>query len=232
MVDHRQTYAQDADNYDRLVSAEDCDGNLLPALSAIVPLEGARVLEVGVGTGRLTRGLLSAGARVVGCEPAAAMLSVARRKLAGFPADRLSLYPVSAQEIPIEGRVFDLALAGWVFGHFRTWFEPRWREEIGACLDRMESGLVPGGVLVIIETLGTGQTEPTPPNDALAEYYAWLENERGMSRQSLRTDYRFADVDAAARVTGTFFGEVFAARVRRERWARVPECTGVWSVRR
>ena len=45
----------------------------------------------------------------------------------------------------------------------------------------------------------------------------------------IRTDYRFDDVDTAAAVTGFFFGDQFAARVRRESWRRVPECTGIWS---
>ncbi|HWM87204.1 MAG TPA: hypothetical protein VNO33_15240, partial [Kofleriaceae bacterium] len=53
-VDHRRVYAKGADDYDRLVSAEDADRRLLPAISALVQLDGARVLEVGVGTGRVT----------------------------------------------------------------------------------------------------------------------------------------------------------------------------------
>ena len=41
--------------YDLLVSAEDCDGALPPALNDIRSLAGANVVEVGAGTGRLTR---------------------------------------------------------------------------------------------------------------------------------------------------------------------------------
>lgn len=232
MVDHRKTYAEDAERYQALVSAEDCDGNLLPALTAMVSLDGARVLEIGVGTGRITHLLLSGGASVVGCEPAPAMLTVARHELASFGPERLALSGASAQDVSIEEAGFDLAIAGWVFGHFRTWLEPRWREEIGHCLDRMLAGLRPGAVLVVVETLGTGSTEPAPPNDALADYYAWLEEERGMVRRAIRTDYGFPDVETAARVTGAFFGDAFAERVQREGWSRVPECTGIWSVRR
>lgn len=40
--------------------------------------------------------------------------------------------------------------------------------------------------------------------------------------------YRFPDVETAARTTGFFFGEAFADRVRLEKWSRIPESTGFW----
>ena len=227
-VDHRQFYESRAAEYDALVAAEDADGRLAPALADRVPLAGADVLEIGVGTGRLTRLLAGAGARVVGCEPAAAMLAVARRHLAALPGASVELHQATARAFDVGERRFDLALAGWVFGHFVSWLPSGWRDEIGASLERMESALRPGGALVVIETLGTGLTEPAPPTPGLAEYYAWLESERGMRRTALRTDYAFAGVEEAAQVTGAFFGEDFAARVRQQSWSRVPECTGLW----
>jgi hypothetical protein len=69
---------------------------------------------------------------------------------------------------------------------------------------------------------------PAPPSRELAEYYAWLEEEQGFTRDAIRTDYLFASVDEAAAVTGFFFGAGFAERVRAEGWTRVPECTGIW----
>jgi hypothetical protein len=95
----------------------------------------------------------------------------------------------------------------------------------------MTRALRPGGAAVVIETLGTGATEPAPPNPELAEYYAWLEAEHGFARRALRTDYAFASVEEAAELTGFFFGADFAARVRRDRTSRVPECTGLWHKR-
>ncbi|MBI2895495.1 MAG: class I SAM-dependent methyltransferase [Deltaproteobacteria bacterium] len=229
MVDHRHVYAAAADDYDRLVEAEDADGRLGPALDSIAALEGADVLEVGVGTGRITRLLLDRGARVVGCEPAAAMRQVALSRLAAAVASRrLELLPLAVQDLVVDPSSFDLALAGWVLGHFVSWHAPRWRDEIGAALDRMVQALRPSGTLVVIETLGTGETRPRPPDAGLAEYQAWLEDDRGFVRTVIRTDYRFDDVETAARVTGRFFGDAFAERVRNERWTTVPECTGIW----
>lgn len=229
MGDYRQIYATAAGDYDRLVSAEDVDGCLGPALESIVPLDGARVLEVGVGTGRITRLLLDRGARVVGCEPAEAMSEVASRRFgAAVQQGRLELRRVAVQDLVVEPSSFDLALAGWVLGHFVDWHAPRWRDEIGAALDRMAIAVRPSGVLVVVEALGTGETQPRPPDPGLGEYHAWLEEDRGFTRTVIRTDYRFADVETAAVVTGRFFGPAFADRVRRERWTTVPECTGIW----
>ena len=231
-MDHRDIYANHAAAYDRLVGAEDCDGALLPALRAVAPVEGRDVLEVGAGTGRITRLLAAAGARVVGFDRSPAMIEVARRHLETMGADTCRLGVADARHLPVPSGWADLAVAGWVFGHFRSWFPETWRDEVGQALGEMARALRPGGTLVVVETLGTGSEVPRPPTERLAEYFRWLEEERGFRRAEIRTDYRFAQVEEAAEVTGFFFGEEFAARVRREQWTRVPECTGVWSLTR
>ena len=85
---YRRIYRDRADEYDALVGAEDCDGRLRPALEAIAPLAGATVLEAGAGTGRVTRLLLAAGARVVATEPEPAMLALVTSALAMLAAWR------------------------------------------------------------------------------------------------------------------------------------------------
>jgi ubiquinone/menaquinone biosynthesis C-methylase UbiE len=222
-VDHQTIYAEHAEEYDRLVEAEDCEKNLLPAIARIAALGGREVLEVGAGTGRVTRLLVDAGARVRAFDRSGAMLAVARRHL----GERCRLAVADAEALPVPDGWADLAIAGWVFGHFRSWMAADWRAHVGRGLAEMRRALKPGAPLVVIETLGTGSETPAPPSPELAEYYAWLEAQ-GFARAAIRTDYRFASVDEAAAVTGFFFGPAFAARVRAEGWARVPECTGIW----
>lgn len=223
-------YEHGARAYDALVSAEDSDGNLMRALAGLMPLRGARVLEVGAGTGRITRQLVAAGAQVTGFDRAPAMLEVARRRVAEVAASGWTLACADARDLPAETAAFDAAIAGWVFGHFRSWMADNWQETVGLALSEMERCVVPGAPLIVIETLGTGSNEPAPPNEALAEYYAWLEA-GGFARSAIRTDYDFADVATAVEVTGAFFGADFAERVRREGWTRIPECTGIWCKR-
>ncbi|MBL0197555.1 MAG: class I SAM-dependent methyltransferase [Myxococcales bacterium] len=227
-MDYQRIYRERAEDYDRLVGAEDADGNLLPALEAVVPVAGLDVLDVGTGTGRLARLLVGRARRVVGVEPAPAMLAVARRHLEASGHGGWELHEGRADALPVESASADLVLAGWVLGHQRTWRADDWREAIGACLCEMSRCLRPGGTMVIIETLGTGSEEPAPPNAALADYFGWLE-EQGFTRRAIRTDYVFPDVATAAAVCGGFFGEAFAERVTRAGWSRVPECTGLWS---
>ena len=54
MPDYQEIYAQHADQYDQLVSREDYQHNILPALQEIRSLAGLSVVELGAGTGRLS----------------------------------------------------------------------------------------------------------------------------------------------------------------------------------
>src|SRR6187397_2390517 len=81
MPDYRRIYEVDAERYHQLVTAEDAAGELPRALRRVVQLEGARIVEIGMGTGRVTRMLLDAGASVIGYDQSAAMIAVAKRTL-------------------------------------------------------------------------------------------------------------------------------------------------------
>ncbi|WP_428263005.1 class I SAM-dependent methyltransferase [Haliangium sp.] len=233
-MDHRDIYAHHADAYDELVAAEDCDGRLVPALQAALAaipggglaLDRARVVEVGAGTGRITRLLAQAGAEILATEPSPAMLEVARRHLPDHP--RVRFAQAAADAVPVADGWADVGIAGWVFGHFRMWMPAEWQTLVGRALAELERAVRPGGAVIVIETLGTGETEPAPPSPGLGEYYRWLED-RGFARTWIRTDYGFADVEEAARVGGFFFGPEFAERARDNGWQRVPECTGLWT---
>ena len=224
MTDYLTIYRDHAAAYDKLVSAEDCDHQLLPAIERLCPLASASVLEVGTGTGRISRLLVGQGARLVGFDFSPAMLAVAHDHLGNSAA----LAQADARNLPLAPRWADLAIAGWVFGHMTRWFSDRWQSTIGQALDEMARVLKPGAAQIVIETLGTGRTEPAAPNEALAAYYSWLESVRGFQRVTLRTDLCFDDVEQAAQLTGFFFGSAFADQVRQQRWSRVPECTGLW----
>lgn len=224
MPDYRDIYAQHADAYHELVLAEDYRGELPAALRDLPGLDGARVIEVGMGTGRVTRLLIEGGARVVGYERSSAMLAVARRWL----GDAFEGHVADIRETPLPPESANLAIAGWVLGHFCEWYGAEWQREIDAVLENLWGALQPGGTLVIIETLGTGAAQAGAPSAELAEYYAWLESSWGLQRRELRTDYRFDSLESAARSVGFFFGPELERRVREHAWRVVPEWTGLW----
>jgi SAM-dependent methyltransferase len=76
---------------------------------------GRRVLDVGAGTGKLTRGLIELGARVVAVEPGPAMLARLRQAVPEAEA-----YSGSAEAIPLPDASVDAAVAGQAY----HWFDP------------------------------------------------------------------------------------------------------------
>lgn len=230
-MDQRDVYESRADLYDRLVTAEDCDGRLPATLTELASFAGARVVDVGAGTGRMARIALGLGARhVTLVEPARAMLAVARRRL---PAGEAEFIEAPASAMPLCDASFDIATVGWVFGHLRHWFENDWRARIHAALGEVRRVVRPGGTLILLETMGTRAPTPGPPNAELAEYYGWLERDGGFGApRVIRTDYRFESVADAGEVLSGFFGEPMGERVRRAGQTRVEESTAIWRVRR
>lgn len=228
MPNFEEIYAHHADAYDRLVEREDHEGHLLPALAGIAALDGADVVELGAGTGRLTRLLAPRVASIRAFDASAHMLVVAERRLQAMGLANHELGVADNQHLPVEDASADIAIAGWTFGHALDWHPDRWRIEVGAAVDEMARVLRPGGTAIILETMTTGTETPAPPTPGLASYYRWLETERGFRSTAIRTDYRFASVEEAETLTRFFFGGELADRVRRERLAVLPECTGLW----
>jgi hypothetical protein len=147
--------------------------------------------------------------------------------------------------LPFPSGWADVVTAGWAIGHLCGWYADEWQTQIGRVLAEMHRVVArpsrstpsaasgrgagaPGGALIILETLTTGSPAPAPPTEGLARYYAWLEDEWGFARQTIRTDYEFASVDDAVAKTEFFFGPELAAKIRENKWARLPEWTGVW----
>jgi SAM-dependent methyltransferase len=125
---------------------------------------GARVADIGCGTGIFTRQLCVAGARVVGVEPNDAMRAAAATLQDEFP--ELRLVAGRAEATGLDGHCVDLVVAAQAF----HWFEP---EPTRAEWARI---LVPGGAVGLIW------------NDRLIETSAFL---RGLEDLLLRhgTDY-------------------------------------------
>jgi ubiquinone/menaquinone biosynthesis C-methylase UbiE len=100
--------------------------------------KGARILEVGAGTGRISIPLLERGADLIGCDLSAKMLSRLREK---YPAARL--LQADAAYLPFASAHFDAVLVVHVMHLIGPWRE---------ALREFKRLLRQGGVLLIVST--------------------------------------------------------------------------------
>ena len=80
---------------------------------AAIEVTGKQVLEVGCGSGRLTRFLASRAASVYAFDPNADAVADAQASLSDELRDRVRFAVHDAQALDLPRRRFDLALCGW-----------------------------------------------------------------------------------------------------------------------
>jgi ubiquinone/menaquinone biosynthesis C-methylase UbiE len=223
----KNIYDSQAEQYERLVAREDYQGNILSALRRITPFEGLEVLELGAGTGRLTRLLAPEVHRITAFDLSLSMLQVAASELRNL-TDLASWHLAAADHryLPVRAGVADVVLSGWSICYLVTWNEARWQDELDLALVEIQRALRPGGKIILLETLGTGFERPTAP-EHLTQYYRYLEAQ-GFHPTWIRTDYRFESLAEAEELSSFFFGEELANKVVQHRWTILPECTGIW----
>jgi SAM-dependent methyltransferase len=135
----RTTFEEVAELYDR--ARPGYPAELFDDLLALAGLErGARVVEVGCGTGQATVPLAERGLRIVCVELGEQLAAVARRNLASFPAVEVVNAPFETWEPDEAG--FDAVVAFTAF----HWIDPHLRYEKSAALLRA------GGALAVVAT--------------------------------------------------------------------------------
>lgn len=227
---YHRIYSGQAADYHRLITPEDVDGNLLPAIENVTSLRGKRILDLATGTGRLPRLFGTQAAQVVGIDLHSGMLreNKVQRTLAN---GKWLLARSDIRELPVSSNWVDVVTVAWAMGHFIRWYGDTWQTQIERVLHEALRVATSRGAIIIIETLSTGSITPQPPSDGLAAYYAWLESEWGFRLQTIQTDYQFPTVEDAVNHMAFFFGADLAQKIRQNGWSRVPEWTGVWSKR-
>ena len=130
--------------------------DLLPVAS------GATVLDLGAGTGKLTRVLARRYARVIAVEPLDGMRAILERVVRDVEA-----LPGSAERIPLDDASVDAVFAAQAF----HWFDH------ARAIPEIARVLRPGGVLAIVWN-GPDESRPNPLPAAYLAYLGELRRER------------------------------------------------------
>jgi SAM-dependent methyltransferase len=229
MPDQMTIYQQHADQYEQLTAHEDYEHNLYAALTAIRSFDQIDVAEWGAGAGRVSALVAPHARSIFAGDLNPHMLRIAAAKYRHYAQLRWQVLAMDHRRAPLPDRVADVALAGWTLCYMaRKFCGGLWQQHLTQAIDEMRRVLRPGGTIIIIETLGTGETEPHPMADWFAEYFDFLENDLGFQATWIRTDFKFDSLEQAAATISFFFGDEWAAKVRDNNWIILPECTGIW----
>ena len=221
-------YTDHVDAYEVLVSHEDCQGNLLRAVQAIQPLAGQVAAEFGCGTGRLSGLLTGSVRRLHAFDYTASMLRLAQQKLHLHDWKNVSLALADSRRMPVRSGWADFAIEGWAFLQIAVWHPGDWQDQLGCALAEMGRLVRPGGKLILIETLGTGEATPKVV-PFFRTVYDFLEAQAGFTPLAIRTDYRFETLEQVRKVVLPLFGpEMFDRLIETKAGWVLPECTGLW----
>jgi ubiquinone/menaquinone biosynthesis C-methylase UbiE len=206
--------------YERLIQREDDQGNLLKAIEAILPTAGLDIIDLGAGTGRLGRLLAPRARSLYAFDTSAHMLTLAAESFKATGLDNWQVQVADHRQIPVKDASADLVVSGWSFSYLSVWGD---RSQLEAGWSEVERVLRPGGTVILIESLGTGNPAPVRL-EHLSDYYVWLD-QMGFASRQIPTDYRFESVAEARELVGFFFGEQTAAGIET---ATLPEFSGLW----
>jgi ubiquinone/menaquinone biosynthesis C-methylase UbiE len=226
MPDSKTVYAHHGNEYEALIAREDYQANIPRAIDEIVNADGLDVLDLGAGTGRLTLMLAPRARSIWAFDASAEMLRVCRERLI---ASRLSNWQVEVADhrsLPVEDYSVDLVVSGWSVSYLAVW-NPEWADqELDKWLVEMCRVLRKDGMIILFESLGTGNDEPVRL-EHVEPAYQWLDA-NGFQNKWIRTDYQFESLGEAEYLTRFFFGDEMGDKVKRNNWIILPECTGVW----
>ena len=194
-----QSFAQ---TYHELVCRENYQHNLLGALQAISPMKGLDILELGAGTGRVTRLIAPFAKTLYATDLSYPMLKMAREFLKDLDPPNWHLVMADHQALPLKNESVDLVISGWSFYRVATGSKKNWQTSVNDALSRIAQILRPGGNIILIESLGTGHVQPHPPED-VADYLAYLDC-FGFDLSWIRTDYCFQNIEEAKALTSFF----------------------------
>ena len=228
MPDHKLTYKKQANAYEALVCREDYQGSILKGLLEISEFQKLDGIDTGSGTGRLACLLAPLLHSIQAYDLSYAMIKITEQKLTSNYHTNWTCGVADHRYLPIPNQSADLIFSGWSLCYLATWGDENWRSEVIKAFREFQRILKPGGKIIILESLGTGELTPNPPQKLIA-YLQFLE-ELGFSRRWFRTDYCFNSIAERDELISFFFGEAMIQKALPDNPLIMPECTGIWTL--
>ena len=222
----RKIYQNDGDRYEALISREDYLGNIPRAIDEIINVNGLDVLDLGAGTGRLTLMLAPRVKSIRAFDVSAEMLRVCRERLIASGLSNWQVDVADHRQLPVEDHSVDLVVSGWSVSYLSVWNQENGDSELDTWLAEMRRVLRNDGMIILLESLGTGNESPVRLKH-VEPTYRWLDNNEFQNKW-IRTDYKFESIDEAEELSRFFFGDELGDKTRQNNWIILPECTGVW----
>ncbi len=189
-------YWNEPELYDRLTEGEPLHPDLLAAL----PLDGATVVDVGAGTGRLTLLCAARAAQVHAVEPAAPMRQLLEEKIRGRRLENVDVASGFSDALPLPDASVDLAVSASAFGS-----DPRRGGEAG--LQELQRVVRPGGRIAILW--------PDDPQWFIARGFRYQVCEGAL-------EVRFRDLKTAFECAEIFYSDLVVSHLQRTRRPIVP----------
>jgi ubiquinone/menaquinone biosynthesis C-methylase UbiE len=222
----REIYHSEGERYEALVSREDYQGNIPRVIDEIIDAGGLDIIDLGAGTGRLTLILAPRAKSIQAFDVSAEMLRVCRKRLIVGGLSNWQVDVADHRHLPVKDHSVDLVVSGWSVSYLAVWNPEQPNQELDKWLVEMHRVLRKAGVIILFESLGTGNESPIRL-EHVESTYQWLDD-NGFQTKWIRTDYQFESLEEAVDLAGFFFGADMADRVRENRLVILPECTGVW----
>ena len=183
--------------------AVDRERRIEAAMLAHRPIAGARVLDLGCGSGfHLERWVGLGAGRVVGVEPHPPLLELARTRVAGLSGpdrERITVLAGGAESVPLPDASVDVMHARWAY-FFGSGCEPG--------LHELERVMAKGGVAFVVDndltvpsTFGSWFAAAYPAYDADATERFW--SRHGWARETVLISWEFddrTDLEAVVRI--------------------------------
>jgi len=215
-----------AKTYCELVSREDYEQNLLPAILEISSLQDKEILELGAGTGRVSCLIAPLVRKLIATDLSYPMLIYGKNNLTSLNLMNWHLSIADHRVLPFADQIADVVLSGWSFHGVAIDYPKGWQTTLEQALNEIARVQRPGGITILIESLGTGYETPHTPA-VLVDYLDYLDS-HGFESNWIRTDYLFKDMAEAIDLMTFFFGDDPMPMWERDMGVIVPECTGLW----